>query len=188
MTSDLASQFIYNLHDLSKKRGMDLENAYFYNTRIGPILITEDGDGITGLSLVTKIEDEVGNSKFLSEYELSETELLKETAGQLIEYLEGTREDFDIKLNPKGTDFQKKVWEALKTIPYGETRSYKQIAEAVGNAKASRAVGMANHNNPIMCIIPCHRVIGANGKLVGYAGGLDLKELLLSLEQSRKSE
>jgi len=160
-----------------------MKNAYFYNTKIGRIRIAEDGQSITELSLFSETKDNNSNERFDSEYELLETELLKETAKQLTEYFEGTRKEFAVDLNPKGTEFQKKVWEALRAIPYGETRSYKQIAEAVGNAKASRAVGMANHNNPIMCIIPCHRVIGANGSLVGYAGGLDIKEQLLMIEK-----
>ena len=85
---------------------------------------------------------------------------------------------------PEGTEFQKKVWKALTAIPYGETRSYGEIAKIVGNDKASRAVGMANHNNPIPILIPCHRVIGKSGKLTGYAGGLDKKTALLELERS----
>ena len=83
---------------------------------------------------------------------------------------------------PSGTEFQQKVWKALKDIPYGKTKSYKDIAAAVGNEKACRAVGMANNRNPISIIIPCHRVIGKNGKLVGYGGGLEIKEYLLKLE------
>jgi len=86
-------------------------------------------------------------------------------------------------LNPRGTVFQKQVWKALLEIPYGETRSYKQIAEAIGNPKAVRAVGMANNRNPLLIVVPCHRVIGANGKLVGYGAGLDKKEFLLRLEK-----
>jgi methylated-DNA-[protein]-cysteine S-methyltransferase len=116
---------------------------------------------------------------------MQETELIQETAKQLLEYLEGKRTEFSIPLNPKGTEFQKKVWEALQAIPYGQTRSYKQIACNIGNEKACRAIGMANHNNPIMCIIPCHRVIGADGRLVGYAGGLHVKEQLLNLEKHK---
>jgi methylated-DNA-[protein]-cysteine S-methyltransferase len=92
-----------------------------------------------------------------------------------------------VKLRPEGTDFQKKVWEVLKSIPYGTTVSYGEVAKAVGNPKACRAVGMANNKNPIMIMIPCHRVIGANGKLVGYGGGLEIKEWLLSLEKERKA-
>jgi len=90
--------------------------------------------------------------------------------------------DFDLPLAPRGTPFQLKVWQALTTIPYGETRSYKQIAEQIGNSKACRAVGLANNRNPISIVVPCHRVIGANGKLVGYGGGLDVKKYLLELE------
>jgi methylated-DNA-[protein]-cysteine S-methyltransferase len=163
-----------------------MKKAYFYNTGIGRVIITQDPGGITGLSLAAEEQEEQTRQQLIKEFKLEETELIKEAAKQLTEYLEGSRRDFDISLNPAGTQFQKKVWEALCTIPYGETRSYKQIAEAIGNINATRAVGMANHNNPIMCIIPCHRVIGSNGKLVGYAGGLPLKEQLLNLERERK--
>jgi methylated-DNA-[protein]-cysteine S-methyltransferase len=163
-----------------------MKNAYIYETTIGKILIAEDEQGITELTLATELNAEDKKEQFALEYALLETELIKEAAKQLNEYLEGTRKDFTVKLNPKGTEFQRKVWDALQAIPYGETRSYKQIAEVVGNAKASRAIGMANHNNPIMCIIPCHRVIGANGSLVGYAGGLSVKEWLLNLEKQKE--
>ena len=111
-----------------------------------------------------------------------ETALIKEDHRQLCEYLKGERKEFDLPLNPKGTDFQKRVWKALCEIPYGETRSYKQIAETIGNPKAVRAVGMANHRNPLLIVVPCHRVIGADGKLVGYAAGIDKKAFLLQLE------
>ncbi|MDF2942396.1 MAG: hypothetical protein K0S01_1254 [Herbinix sp.] len=163
-----------------------MKNAYIYETTIGKILIAEDELGITELTLASEQEAEDKKEQFVLEYVLLETELIKEAAKQLTEYLEGTRKEFTVKLNPKGTEFQRKVWDALRAIPYGETRSYKQVAEAVGNAKASRAIGMANHNNPIMCIIPCHRVIGANGSLVGYAGGLPVKEHLLNLEKQKE--
>ena len=102
---------------------------------------------------------------------------------QLLEYFEGKRKKFELPLSPDGTVFQKKVWNALLDIPYGEERSYQDIAVAVGSPKGCRAVGMANHNNPIIIVIPCHRVIGKSGKLVGYGGGLDMKERLLSLEK-----
>ena len=108
--------------------------------------------------------------------------ILLNTQQQLIEYFSGQRKVFDILLDFEGTDFQKKVWSALLTIPYGETRSYKQIAQQLGNEKAVRAVGAANGKNPISIIAPCHRVIGAGGALVGFAGGLDKKEILLRLE------
>lgn len=103
---------------------------------------------------------------------------------QVTEYLEGKRTTFDLPLKVQGTEFQQKVWNALCEIPYGETRSYKQIAIAIGNPKAVRAVGLANNRNPIPIIIPCHRVIGHNGKLVGYAGGLAIKQTLLDLEKT----
>lgn len=156
--------------------------SYVYHTKLGTILIAEDGQGITELTLITASEETI-NERFRN-YERKETQRLKEAADQLMEYLEGKRTEFTVILQPKGTEFQRKVWQALREIPYGETRSYKQIAEAVGNPKASRAVGMANHNNPIMCMIPCHRVIGADKSLVGYAGGLEIKKQLLELEKA----
>lgn len=108
--------------------------------------------------------------------------VLLETARQLREYFEGTRKVFELPLDFIGTPFQKKVWSALLTIPFGETRSYGQIASQIGQPKAVRAVGGANNRNPVAIIAPCHRVIGASGKLVGYAGGLDAKNVLLTIE------
>ncbi len=102
---------------------------------------------------------------------------------QVTEYLEGRRREFDFPCLLRGTEFQKKVWRALRAIPYGETRTYGEIAAAVGNPKAARAVGMANHQNKILIAVPCHRVIGADGGLVGYGSGLDMKEALLRLEK-----
>ena len=107
---------------------------------------------------------------------------LPETRRQLDDYLAGRRRDFDLPLDPVGTDFQRLCWEALQRIPFGETRSYSEQAKAIGRPAAIRAVGRANHDNPIGVIIPCHRVIGANGSLTGYAGGLDMKRTLLELE------
>jgi methylated-DNA-[protein]-cysteine S-methyltransferase len=101
---------------------------------------------------------------------------------QLEEYFAGKRRKFSIKLDPAGTEFQNKVWNALRTIPFGETRSYGQIAEQIGSGKAVRAVGAANGRNPLSIIVPCHRVIGADGTLTGFAGGLKIKEQLLALE------
>lgn len=109
--------------------------------------------------------------------------VLSKTEKQLIEYFNHQRTVFDLALDFQGTDFQKKVWQALLTIPFGETRSYKQIAEQIGNVKAVRAVGAANGKNPISIIAPCHRVVGANGKLVGFAGGLENKTILLEIEK-----
>lgn len=112
------------------------------------------------------------------------TPVMVETAKQLQQYFRGERRAFSIPLDPIGTPFQVSVWRALLTIPYGETRSYRDIAVAIGNPKAVRAVGMANNRNPISFIIPCHRVIGSDGSLVGYGGGLPLKRWLLSLEEN----
>lgn len=154
-----------------------MKNAYQFDTMIGDMIIMEDDTGITDLFLASE------NSLEESEYQWNLSETILEASKQLMEYFNGQRKSFTLTLNPKGTEFQKRVWNALLEIPYGETRSYKEIAAILGNEKASRAVGMANHNNPIMCIIPCHRVIGSNGSLVGYAGGLDIKQILLEIEQ-----
>ena len=145
---------------------------FSYNTPIGKIFITEKDNKICAVSLADKIECET-----------KETPLIKETYEQLTEYFDKKRKTFELSLLLEGTEFQKKVWHALIEIPYGETMTYKQIAAKIGNSSAQRAVGMANHNNKIMIIIPCHRVIGSNGKLTGYAGGLDVKQYLLKLEQ-----
>ncbi|QSG84028.1 methylated-DNA--[protein]-cysteine S-methyltransferase [Acinetobacter indicus] len=112
--------------------------------------------------------------------------ILLDAQQQLNEYFQGQRQTFELPLDFEGTEFQKKVWQALLNIPFGETRSYRQIAEQVGSPKAVRAVGAANGQNPISIIAPCHRVIGSSSKLVGFAGGLDNKEILLKLEQQQK--
>ncbi len=116
----------------------------------------------------------------------TKTPLTENVYTQLCEYIAGKRKTFDVPYKFYGTEFQKKVWNALCDIPYGETRSYKDIAVAVGNPKASRAIGLANNKNPITVIVPCHRVIGSSGKLVGYAGGLEMKEFLLNMEKKNK--
>lgn len=112
------------------------------------------------------------------------TPLLERAAHELSEYFAGQRQVFDLPLNPQGTPFMKKVWRALCEIPYGATVSYRDIAVEIGCPLGCRAVGLANNHNPIAIIIPCHRVIGKNGKLVGYGGGLPIKEKLLELEQA----
>lgn len=121
-------------------------------------------------------------------YEVEETPMILQAKEQLEEYFRGERKEFGLPLLTEGTEFQVRVWDALRTIPYGETRSYKEVAEMIGNPKASRAVGLANNRNRISIVIPCHRVIGASGKMVGYGGGINIKELLLDLEKenSRK--
>ena len=108
--------------------------------------------------------------------------LLTEAARQLGEYFADQRRVFDLPLAPQGTDFQQRVWQALRAIPYGQTRSYAQLAEAIGQPKAMRAVGAANGRNPLSIVVPCHRVIGADGALVGFGGGLPVKTFLLRLE------
>lgn len=152
-----------------------MKNIFFFQTKIGIVAIEDNGTEITDVNVISENHS----------IEVNETSLLKNAALQLNEYLEGKRNSFDLPLNPNGTEFQKKVWAALCDIPYGETRSYKQIAEYIGNPKACRAVGMANNKNPIMIFIPCHRVVGSDGSLTGYAGGLDMKEKLLSLEKGK---
>ena len=110
-----------------------------------------------------------------------------ETIRQLRAYFEGELREFDLRLAPEGTEFQMRVWQSLRNIPYGETISYGQLAARLGNPKASRAVGLANGSNPIPIIIPCHRVIGSDGSLVGYGGGLENKKILLALESRQRS-
>lgn len=144
------------------------------NTKIGIITIVEEENQITAIGINKKIEEETIEKN---------TPLLKETKKQVMEYFEGKRSKFNVPLNPKGTKFMKAVWTALQDIPYGEVRTYKQIAEKVGNPNAARAVGMANHKNPIPIIIPCHRVIGSDEKLVGYALGIEMKKYLLEWEK-----
>lgn len=146
-------------------------NTCTYHSPLGPIFLAEDNGAVTAVHFGRAAQE-------------NSSELLAETARQLDEYFAGRRQDFRLPLAPRGTDFQLKVWSALQQIPYGQTASYKDIATQIGNAKACRAVGMANHHNPIGIIIPCHRVIGSSGKLTGYAGGLDKKRRLLELEQN----
>ncbi len=117
-------------------------------------------------------------------YELKKTKFTERVMTELEEYFEGTRREFTLALSQGGTMFQKKVWMSLREIPYGETRTYKQVAESIGHHRAYRAVGSANNKNQIPIIIPCHRVIGVNGKMAGYAGGIQIKEKLLALEKS----
>ena len=119
--------------------------------------------------------------------EQSETSPLSDDAAkQLLEYLAGSRQHFDFPIRPEGTAFQKTVWNALREIPYGQVRTYGQIAAAIGKPNAARAVGMACNRNPLWIVIPCHRVVGSGGTLTGYAGGLPTKAALLELEQAHK--
>lgn len=142
------------------------------STKAGWVCVAEEDGKIVECGFREKIE-ESGEI----------TPILQEACTQLQEYFDGKRETFSLPLNAKGTAFQEKVWQELQKIPYGQCISYGELASRIGNPKAARAVGMANHNNPIGIIIPCHRVIGKNGKLVGYAGGIDKKTFLLDLEK-----
>jgi methylated-DNA-[protein]-cysteine S-methyltransferase len=145
---------------------------------LGPLLLAGDDAGLREISFV--------NGRHPARPDPSWKENpgpLKETIGQLRAYFAGELENFDLPLVPHGTPFQLKVWEQLCEIPYGETISYGDLAGRIGNPKASRAVGLANGSNPIPIVIPCHRVIGSNGKLTGYGGGLPIKEKLLALER-----
>ena len=148
---------------------------------IGRLMLGEEDGALVRVAFEREIP--VGIEEQAEELPLQAKEVLEKAERQLDEYFAGERKVFNLPLAPKGTEFQKKVWAALRDIPYGETRSYGQIAAAVGNPKASRAVGMANHRNPISIIVPCHRVIGADGRLVGFGGGLWIKERLLKLEK-----
>ena len=140
---------------------------------VGDLTLTEENSALTGLYFGRRsLEGEEGL-----------TALLERAFQQLEEYFAGKRKQFDLPLSLRGTEFQRQVWAALRDIPYGETRSYGQIAQAVGRPKAVRAVGMANHRNPISIIVPCHRVVGADGSLTGYGGGLENKKFLLALER-----
>lgn len=151
-----------------------------YDFEIGKLAICEENGKIVLVNVVKTKEDieEIAKNSIQKE-----TSLIKNTKQQLDEYFAGKRKKFDIPIKLDGTDFQIKVWKELLKIPYGETCSYLDIAKRIGNPKASRAVGMANNKNKIIIIVPCHRVIGSNKKLVGYACGLDVKEKLLELER-----
>ena len=150
-------------------------NVFFYRINGVDIVITDNGNAITGLFF---------DRKRAAGLKKAETPLIQKAAAQVKEYFAGKRKQFKLPLAPHGTEFQQAVWRALQDIPYGETRSYKEIAAAIGRPKAVRAVGMANNRNPISIIVPCHRVIGHDGKLVGYGGGLPLKQRLLELERT----
>lgn len=149
---------------------------HIYPTKIGLLCIENTPRQITALYAT-----EQADAKILTETEPSV--LAAQAAEELFEYLDGKRKVFDLPLRISGTSFAQSVYRALLTIPYGETRSYGQIAEAIGKPKAARAVGGANHKNPLMIFVPCHRVIGANGALTGFGAGLPMKEHLLALEK-----
>lgn len=148
-------------------------NYFVYTMPLGRLTIVASENGLTQILFGPQVIEGVAKRP---------SALTNTAATQLQEYFAGKRHVFDLPLDPKGTEFQLKVWEELKKIPYGEVRTYAQIAEAVGSPKGFRAVGLANNKNPLPIVVPCHRVIGAGGKLVGYAAGIKIKRYLLELE------
>lgn len=152
-----------------------------FNTPLCEIIIVGNEEGVSNLHLNTG----EGKRHFaISEEWVEDNEFFSDITNQVKEYFNVKRTAFNVKLNPKGTDFQKKVWNELSKIAYGELRTYKDIANSVGSEKAVRAVGNANGKNPVPLLIPCHRVIGTNGKLTGFAHGLAAKEKLIHLERT----
>lgn len=163
-----------------------METAYYTtlaNTPVGDMVLTANDKALTGLYFVGEDLNYTAK-KTLHHTEKSDLWIFQEVIVQLREYFEEKRTDFDVPLAFTGTAFQKSVWDALFTIPFGETVSYLQIAKQIGNPKAVRAVGLTNGKNPISIICPCHRVIGSNGKLTGYGGGLHNKKWLLEHEKA----
>jgi methylated-DNA-[protein]-cysteine S-methyltransferase len=152
-----------------------MKNVYYYTYSLCKLGIAEEDGSVCRIFFEAE--------KIPGDYVKHETPLIKKAASQLGEYFNGKRKTFELPLALHGTEFQNKIWKALQKIRYGETCSYGGLAAKTGNPKASRAVGMANNRNPIPIIIPCHRVIGKDGSLTGYAGGLELKRKLLDLEK-----
>jgi len=158
-------------------------NYCYLETPIGTLLIAGDEQAIHRIEFPRR--GRPGRPE--AEWREAQRGPVAEAVRQLREYFAGKRTEFDLPLAPDGTDFQRNVWRRLQEIPYGETISYGELARRVGNPKASRAVGAANGQNPIPIVIPCHRVIGASGKLTGFGGGLPTKEALLALEARQLS-
>lgn len=157
-----------------------LYRKILYHSAVGYLTILSDDHYIRKICF--------GKQELPEDVRLSENHpLLTKAQQQLTEYLEGKRQVFSLPLKPTGTPFQQMVWDALQQIPYGSTRTYGELAQQIGRPKAARAVGGGCHNNPIVIVIPCHRVIGVNGGLTGFAGGLDIKKTLLELERTQIS-
>ncbi|MGB6516269.1 methylated-DNA--[protein]-cysteine S-methyltransferase [Mycobacterium sp.] len=148
---------------------------------IGPLALAGRGKVLTNLRMVDQTYEPDRTNW------VPDDRAFPDAVEQLEAYFAGERTDFDLELSLAGSEFQRRVWQALLTIPYGETRSYGEIAEQIGASGAARAVGLANGRNPIAIIVPCHRVIGASGSLTGYGGGLERKQSLLELERRRQS-
>jgi len=157
-----------------------MKNLCYINSPVGSLGIIEDKRKIAGIFFKNGKKAPKPGADLI----MGETPLIRKTAAQLEEYFNGKRKTFDVPLFLEGSVFQLNIWKVLQKIPYGETRSYKEVASMAGNAKACRAAGMANNRNPIAIVVPCHRVIGADGSLTGYGGGLEKKRYLLELEGS----
>jgi methylated-DNA-[protein]-cysteine S-methyltransferase len=151
----------------------------YFESPIGPLLLCCDGAVLTGLYMDTPSLPPRDSGNWMED---ASADPLPQTVRQLREYFVGTRREFDLPLRLEGTSFQQRVWRSLREIRYGETWSYGQLAKRIGNPNASRAVGLANGRNPISILVPCHRVIGADGSLTGYGGGLERKRWLLAHE------
>ncbi len=162
---------------MKAERGCAEKRFCRWESPIGTLAVAEDGSGISDLFLCRQ--------DMPHGFPEATTPLLREAVRQLGEYFSGKRKEFSLPLSLHGTPFQLDDWKALQAIPYGETRSYRQIAEQIGCPKGFRAVGMANHENPVMIVVPCHRVVAADGSLGGYACGLGAKRFLLDLERTR---
>lgn len=154
-----------------------------YESPVGPLALASDGQALTGLAFETQSHP----CRALEGAKMGRDGVLDEARRQLDLYFAGKLKAFDLALNPQGTAFQKRVWMALRAIPFGTTASYAEIANRIDAPKAVRAVGGANGRNPIAIIVPCHRVIGANGSLAGFGGGIERKQFLLALERGQKS-
>lgn len=163
---------------------MPQRNYFTYKTQLGPVTLADNGNAITHL-LIGDAATDFPNS---ADGHHNETPLIRQAHQQLEAYLSGTLQTFDLPIAPAGTDFQQRVWEALRQIPFGSTQSYADIAKNIGSPSASRAVGTACGRNPILIITPCHRVIGKSGKLTGFAAGLDVKTTLLQIEKVLPAE
>ncbi len=149
------------------------------NTPLGKITLMSDGNVVTGIFF-----EQQKNMPLLNAFTQTDLPIFSLVEQQLHEYAQGIRKKFKIPLNPVGTNFQRKVWQAVAEIPYGSTVSYRHVAERMGNPRSVRAVAHAVASNPILLLIPCHRIIGSNGKLVGYAGGVERKQIMLTIEKN----